>query len=159
MTAGEQDELVSIRRSELRDVHPIMQVDRLVSSAPWSQDMTITQTTGDQRVHFVVEADGRIIGHGGIALLAGDAHITSIAVDPTKQRRGYGQAVLTRLIDAACENECDGITLEVRASNAAAIALYEAAGFTSAGVRRGYYQNNGEDAVIMWKDLRPHGNS
>ena len=159
MTAGEQDELVSIRRSELRDVHPIMRVDRLVSSAPWSQDMTITQTTGDQRVHFVAEVDGRIIGHGGIALLAGDAHITSIAVDPTKQRRGYGQAVLTRLIDAACENECDGITLEVRASNAAAIALYEAAGFTSAGVRRGYYQNNGEDAVIMWKDLRPHGNS
>ena len=159
MTAGEQDELVSIRRSELRDVHPIMQVDRLVSSAPWSQDMTITQTTGDQRVHFVAEVDGRIIGHGGIALLAGDAHITSIAVDPTKQRRGYGQAVLTRLIDAACENECDGITLEVRASNAAAIALYEAAGFTSAGVRRCYYQNNGEDAVIMWKDLRPHGNS
>ena len=159
MTDGEQDELVSIRRSESRDVHPIMQVDRLVSSAPWSQDMTITQTTGDQRVHFVAEADGRIIGHGGIALLAGDAHITSIAVDPTKQRRGYGQAVLTRLIDAACENECDGITLEVRASNAAAIALYEAAGFTSAGVRRGYYQNNGEDAVIMWKDLRPHGNS
>lgn len=147
------DSSVTIRRAELRDVHAIMKLDRRVHPVAWSEPMTIKQTTGHGRLHFVVEIDPGIVAHGGVAVLAGDAHVTNIAVDPGHQRCGYGTAILGRLFEAAETNGCRGITLEVRASNSPALALYQAAGFTSAGVRPHYYQNNKEDAVIMWKEL------
>jgi len=151
------DLTVNIRRVEMRDIKEIMRLDRRVYPSPWSEKMTIEQTTGNGRVHFVVIVDDQIVGHGGIALLAKEAHVTTIAIDPDYQRSGFGSRLLDRLITSAAANQCVGITLEVRAGNWAAIALYETAGFESAGVRPRYYQNDGEDAVIMWKDLFDDG--
>ena len=141
---------VLIRPAELRDVRAIRAIDAQVYPTPWSEKLTIEQTTGPGRVHLVVEEDHRIIAHGGIALLDGDAHITTIAVDPTQQRRGIAGVLMRHLFAAALDNDCAAVTLEVRASNTAAIALYEQHGMESVGVRPGYYGDNGEDAVIMW---------
>ena len=117
---------------------------------PWSEKLTIEQTTGPGRVHLVVEENHRVVAHGGIAVMDGDAHITTIAVDPAEQRRGIASALLQHLFSAAVESDCGAVTLEVRAGNTAAIALYEQHGMASAGIRPGYYADNGEDAVIMW---------
>lgn len=139
-----------VRRAGLGDVRRIREIDAQVYPTPWSESLTVTQVTGPRRVHLVVEEDAVIIGHGGIMILDGDAHITTIAIDPLHQRRGLGDVVMKHLFNAAWANDCRGVTLEVRASNVAAIAMYEKHGMVSSGVRPGYYADNGEDAVIMW---------
>ncbi|MFT7473294.1 MAG: ribosomal-protein-alanine N-acetyltransferase [Verrucomicrobiales bacterium] len=141
---------IVIREAELRDVHDIRAIDGGVYPTPWSEKLTIQQVTGEGRVHLVAEEAGRLIGHGGIVILDGDAHISTIAVDPSHQRRGIGDVLMKHLLGAAASSGCAAVTLEVRASNEAAIALYERHGLVSSGVRPGYYGDDGEDALIMW---------
>jgi len=151
--AAEIDLTSSIRRAEPFDVASIQMIDRQVYSRPWSEAMTVEQTTGRGRVHFVVEIDHRVVAHGGFAVMIDEAHVTSIAVAPQHQRRGHGSRLLRRLFDAAIANSCAAVTLEVRQSNAPAIGFYGKHGFRSTGLRPGYYQDNGEDAIIMWNHL------
>ncbi len=143
-------EAFTIRRAELRDVRDIRAIDAQVYSAPWSENLTIQEITGTGRIHFVIEEAHTIVGHAGLAILDGDAHITTIAVGPDNQRRGIGDLLLAELFTAARANGCRALTLEVRVSNTGAIAFYERHGMESAGVRPGYYGDTGEDAVIMW---------
>jgi len=144
---------VAIRQAERRDVRAIRSIDAKVYPKPWSENMTLQQVIGPDRVHLVVEEDHRVIAHGAVLFAAGDAHITTVAVDPLHQRRGIGAVMLRHLLDAARAARCNAATLEVRVGNAAAIALYERDGFDAAGVRPRYYADTGEDALIMWKDL------
>jgi len=144
---------VGLRRAEIRDVRSIRAIDAQAYSRRWSEKMTIDQTTGDGRIHFVAEQDHRVLAHGGIAVLADVAHVTTVAVAPAHQRRGIATVLMQRLFVAATANNCSEITLEVRAGNESAIALYEHLGFESAGVRPRYYGDNGEDALIMWRSL------
>ena len=139
-----------MRRAELRDVRDIRAIDRRVYPTPWSEKLTLQQVAGKGRVHIVATEAERVVGHGGIAILDGDAHITTVAVDPAHQRRGIGDALVHELFAAAQANDCGAVTLEVRASNTSAIALYERHGMVSAGVRPSYYGDDGEDALIMW---------
>lgn len=145
--------LIGLRRAELRDVQSIRGIDAKAYPRRWSEKMTIEQTTGNGRIHFVAEQDHRVIAHGGIAVLADVAHVTTVAVAPMHQRRGIATVLMRRLFEAAKANGCEEITLEVRAGNEGAIALYERLGFESAGVRPGYYGDNGEDALILWRSL------
>jgi ribosomal-protein-alanine N-acetyltransferase len=80
-----------------------------------------------------------------------EAHITILAIAPSYQRQGFGGALLIALLTAACNRGLERATLEVRGSNSAAISLYEKFGFKKAGVRRRYYQDTGEDALILWR--------
>lgn len=144
-----------VRRAGLADVRRIRAIDAQVYPTPWSEAMTITQVDGAGRVHLVVEEDDVVIGHGGIAILDGDAHITTIAIDPTHQRRGLGDVIMKHLFNAATANGCRAVTLEVRASNDVAIAMYEKHGMVTSGVRPRYYADNGEDALIMWSQDSP----
>jgi len=142
---------VTLRRAEVRDIHDIRRIDKLVYPTPWSGNLTLREVTGNNRVHFVAELDHRVVGHGGLAVLHDEAHITTLAVHPHHQRSGVGELLLFELCAASAANNCTGVTLEVRAGNAAAIAFYEKHGFTSSGVRTGYYADTGEDALIMWR--------
>lgn len=141
---------VVVRPAERRDVHDIRAIDAQVYPRPWSEKMTIEQVIGTGRVHLVIEENHRVIGHGGVIVLAGEAHISTIAIAPVHQRRGLGAVLLGHLFAAAEANGCDSITLEVRASNEAAIGLYERYGMVSSGLRPRYYADNDEDAIIMW---------
>jgi len=143
---------VVVRRAELRDVHDIRELDSMVYRRPWSEKLTVQQVTGRGRVHLVAEESHVVIGHGGIVILDGDAHITTIAVDPTHQRRGVADLLMRHLFAESVANGCGAVTLEVRASNQAAISLYERHGMVAAGTRPGYYASDGEDAIIMWND-------
>ncbi|MEB3299905.1 MAG: ribosomal protein S18-alanine N-acetyltransferase [Candidatus Sericytochromatia bacterium] len=102
--------------------------------------------------YVVVEIDGEIVGYAGFWLILEEAHITTVAVHPDHQGQGLGEQLLVALIDAALEREARWMTLEVRVSNTGAQALYRKYGFESLGRRRGYYQNDGEDALVMWTE-------
>ena len=142
-------DMLVIRRAELFDLRPIRRIDRASFSTPWTEGLSITQITAPGRVHFVVEHAGNILGHGGLVFLDDTAHVATIAVGPSWRGCGFGDMLMNRFAEVSAANGCRGLTLEVRASNARAIALYERHDFAMVGRRKGYYRDNGEDAIIM----------
>lgn len=105
------------------------------------------ESSSDQRGE--IRNGHNILGYAAMWLMVDEAHITSIAVRETHRRRGIGELLLTSIIDLATELEAQIVTLEVRTSNLSAQALYEKYGFSRVGLRRGYYSDDGEDALIM----------
>ena len=101
--------------------------------------------------YIVAEIAGQICGYVGIWKIFEEGHITNVAVAPEFRRKHIGRAMLETLISVTAEAGIEKYTLEVRAGNEPAIRLYEGLGFKSAGIRPGYYEDNGEDAVIMWR--------
>jgi len=137
-----------MRRRHLRAVHAI---DRQVYARPWSialyhQELNQPQT----RLYRVARVDGAIVAYAGLMLVGRDGHVTSVAVDPRWQGHGIGARLLLALFRAGIAAGCDALTLEVRASNTRAQALYRRFGLAPAGVRRNYYSTEGEDALVMW---------
>jgi [ribosomal protein S18]-alanine N-acetyltransferase len=127
-------------------------IDGATSTQPWSEAAFAEELARDDRHYRVaVVDDGEVVGYGGIAVLAGDAHVMGLAVRSAARRRGWGGALLAALVAAAADAGCDGVTLEVRPSNEPARRLYGRAGFSVAGRRHGYYPD-GEDALILWRD-------
>ncbi|MGH9180842.1 MAG: ribosomal protein S18-alanine N-acetyltransferase, partial [Acidimicrobiales bacterium] len=102
------------------------------------------------RAYRVARADGTVIGYAGLMLAGLDAHVTTLAVDPAWQRHGVGTLLLAELAAQAVERRCRNLTLEVRVGNLAAQRLYGAFGFVPAGIRKNYYVETNEDALIMW---------
>ena len=151
--AAEHDVETVIRPAQLRDVYSIQSIDRSVFPKSWTQQFTVEQITRRKGAHIVAERAHRVVGHGGVAFLADDAHVTSVAVDPQHHRLGIGTTLMQELIELSAARVSGSITLEVRVSNESAIALYEQLGFESAGVRPNYYADTKEDAVIMWRSL------
>jgi ribosomal-protein-alanine N-acetyltransferase len=140
--------IAPMRNWHLRDVHTI---DTKVYPKPWSlalwrQEIALLDT----RHYVVAESGGLVVGHAGIMYVAKEGHVTTVAVDPQWQ----GRKVATRLMSALCRHALDrktsALTLEVRVGNERAIALYRRFGFAPAGVRKNYYSETNEDALIMW---------
>ena len=119
----------------------------------WSKDSFMSELSNDLAKYFsVFNTDGQLIGYCGCWQILEEAHITNIAVSPDYRRKHIGEALLTTIIDECYRNMAKYITLEVRVSNTPAISLYEKYGFKSLGARKGYYQDNNEDALIMWTE-------
>ena len=140
--------IAPMRRWHLRDVHSI---DTKVYPRPWSLALWRQEIAMlDTRHYIVAESDSRVIGHAGIMYVGNDGHVTTVAVDPQWQGRG----VATRLMSALCEHaltrSISALTLEVRVGNERAISLYRRFGFAPAGVRKNYYAEVNEDALVMW---------
>lgn len=146
-------EVVPMRRRHLRSV---VRIEQQVYPRPWSLSLFLSELALSGTRSYLVARVGRtIVGYGGLMFAAGDAHITTLAVDPTVQRHGIATRVLVVLTRKALDVGADALTLEVRASNTSAQALYRRFGFSAAGVRKGYYADNGEDAIVMWaNDIR-----
>lgn len=102
--------------------------------------------------YSALDDKNQLVGYAGTWRVLDEAHITTIAVKPEFQRKKIGEALLNKIVQDCYKNEVKYITLEVRVSNKAAIGLYEKYGFKSLGTRKGYYQNNNEDALIMWTE-------
>lgn len=116
---------------------------------PWSKKL-IEQDMDNPNCYYAVGVDdGVVLGYAGMTVIADEANITNIAVHPKHRRKGIGKVLLARLIEICEDNNFLLITLEVRRSNIAAIALYESLGFLTEGERKNYYSDNGEDALIM----------
>ncbi len=141
-----------VRRAEEKDAGSIAELERVCFSQPWSYD-SIYHDVAENKLSFylVAETGGKIIGYAGIWNIAGEGHITNVAVSPDFRRRGVGDALIEVLLKVTREAGVYSHTLEVRKGNTGALRLYAKHGFKIEGERKGYYEDNGEDALIMWR--------
>lgn len=140
-----------MQASTLKKEH-LEQIDKIEQasfSSPWSINAYLDEISNPLAHYLVVEDSSGVLAYGGFWKILNEGHITNIAVDPQKRNCGIGSFLLTNLLELAKTLEITSLTLEVRASNLAAQALYKKFGFISCGLRPGYYPD-GEAAMIMW---------
>jgi len=141
-------QLVPMRRRHLRSV---MRIETQVYPRPWSLPLFMSELNlRTSRIYYVARVNSSVVGYCGVMLVEEDAHITNIAVDPAWHRRGIGARLLLNAARQVAAHEAIRLTLEVRMSNAGAQGLYRKFGFEPAGVRKNYYAESREDALIMW---------
>jgi ribosomal-protein-alanine N-acetyltransferase len=131
----------------------LLELDQACFGGLWTMDAyqrELDSPNSDLLGLFSPISNSRLLAMGCFWSILEEAHITILAVHPQYHRQGLGQALLYSLINTACDRGLERATLEVRASNLAAISLYQKFGFKTAGRRRRYYQDNGEDALILW---------
>lgn len=144
---------MQIRALLAEDAENVAQIEAAVFSEPWKVQDFLQMVKVDYAHYFVAEIDGEIVGYCGIRNMAGDGEITNVAVVKAYRQRGIGRALMEYLLKAAPSFGIGDCTLEVRAGNAPAIALYESLGFRTEGVRPDFYEKPREDALIMWKRM------
>lgn len=144
-----------IRKAEEKDVPSIAMLEQRCFHTPWPEEFIYEDLVVSKNHYLILEQDGRPAGYAGMWIILDEAHLNNICIHPDYQGGGKGNLLLRALIQDAIRMGAGSMTLEVRVSNAPAIALYQKNGFQSAGIRRKYYQDNGEDAMIMWNtDLK-----
>lgn len=140
-------QLSPMRRKHLRSV---TRIEQTVYPQPWTTSLFMSELALRQnRAYTVARVGSLVVGYSGVMLAAGEAHITNLAVDPIWQGHGVATRLLLHDVRVALEGGVTDLTLEVRASNAPAQALYRKFGLAPSGVRKGYYADR-EDALIMW---------
>jgi ribosomal-protein-alanine N-acetyltransferase len=144
---------IEIVRSTVEHIDDIMVVEHLSFKIPWSRE-SIRQEIAQNKFAIYLSAQicGRVVGYAGMWSVCGEGHITNIAVHPEYRKNGIGSLLIEGLIDIAKTEGISRMTLEVRRSNLAAQRLYRKYGFEECGLRKSYYADNGEDAIIMWKN-------
>jgi ribosomal-protein-alanine N-acetyltransferase len=143
---------LEIRRLSYSDLPQVIAVERRAFPTPWSLAMFVLELSKPSGVCLAAVRDGVVVGHLICSRYDTVWHLMNIAVDPGLRRNGIAKALLRALLERIDDGSGEmQLTLEVRPTNRAAIALYERFGFRSAGTRPRYYQDNGEDALIMWR--------
>jgi [ribosomal protein S18]-alanine N-acetyltransferase len=146
--------LAEIRRMNTKDIKEVLEIEHSCFETPWTRsafEMEIKQNK--LAVYFVAVIEEKVVGYGGMWLIMDEAHITNIAVHPKYRGQKIGTKIMETIIQEAKNRRLLRMTLEVRNSNTVAQNLYRQLGFLPCGIRPGYYQDNGEDALIMWKNL------
>jgi ribosomal-protein-alanine N-acetyltransferase len=145
---------LEFRRLKLRDLTAIEEIERSAYPTPWSRSMFAGELAKPSSICLgAIDADEeRLVGYLIISRYVDAWHVMNLAVAVSHRRRGIATRLMERLFEVTAGDGRRGYTLEVRVSNEAAIKLYESLGFKARGVRRGYYTDNREDALIMWKD-------
>jgi ribosomal-protein-alanine N-acetyltransferase len=142
-----------IERMRHSDIPAVQEIEREIFLSPWPRNAYASELSQNRQAHyFVLREGGTVIAYGGLWKVADEAHVTTIGVRAQNQHQGLGTGMFAALVQRSYELGARWITLEVRASNDHAIRLYERFGFKAIGRRRGYYTDNGEDAVVMWSD-------
>jgi ribosomal-protein-alanine N-acetyltransferase len=141
-------DIVTMRRRHLRSV---MRIEAQVYPRPWTLGLFLSELAlRATRVYMVARVGSVVVGYAGLMLTGDEGHVTTIAVDPAWHRMGIGTRLLLALSRAGMARGCNALTLEVRMSNAPAQAMYREFGYVPAGVRKGYYAETNEDALVMW---------
>jgi ribosomal-protein-alanine N-acetyltransferase len=150
-------EITMMRRRHLRGV---LKIEQQVYPRPWSLGLFLSEMAlRTTRIYLVAKSGVTVVGYAGLMLTGSDGHVTTIAVDPACHRRGIGSRLLVELSRLGIASGCTALTLEVRTSNDAAQEMYRRFGYAPAGVRKNYYAETNEDALIMWAhdvDLAPY---
>ena len=145
---------IKIQRMQKSDVDNVINIEeKAYGEHHWSKESFLNELSNDlARYYAAFDINGNLLGYAGCWQILEEVHITNITVSPDFRRQKIGERLLRQIIDDCYKNKAKYITLEVRVSNNAAIKLYEKYGFKSLGTRKGYYQNNNEDALIMWTE-------
>ena len=142
--------MIEVRRLAYSDLPQVVAIERRAFPAPWSLAMFVLELSKPSGICLAAQDGDRLAGYLVCSRYETVWHVMNVSVDPDLRRRGIATQLLGVLF-AQAGGRHERFTLEVRTSNTAAIALYEHNGFKAAGIRRRYYQDNGEDAVIMWR--------
>lgn len=143
---------MTIRQADVKDVDAIYEIETLCFPDPWSRESLREELGENPRAFYVVAEIGReVVGYAGLWWILDEGHITNVAVKPGFRNRRIGSQIIEAMLEHTGEQGIRHYTLEVRASNVSARALYEKFGFEVLGVRKGYYQVGHEDALIMWR--------
>ena len=132
------------------DAEAVANIEHESFPTPWSREDFWREASNDFACYIVALDDAEIIGFGGCWISFEEAQVTNIALTSVQRGRGLGKALMARLMRAAAARGAERMTLEVRPSNTPALRLYEGLGFAAAGIRKKYYQDNDEDAILMW---------
>ena len=144
---------VAIRKATVKDAKAMAILDQACFTLPWSKEAFRREFDDNNMAFYLVAVVSEsIIGYVGLWWIMGEGHITNFAVHPEYRRQGIGERLLAQLIKISKEKGIDKHTLEVRASNEAAINLYKKFEFKISGIRKEYYSDNLEDALILWRD-------
>ena len=136
-----------MRRRHLRAV---LRIEEHTSSTPWSHGLFLAEARRPERIYLVARMGSTVVGFAGLLFALTDGHVTTIAVDPERQGARIGTRLMLVLLREAIARGATAVTLEVRASNEAAQALYRRFGFLPVGTRKGYYRHPDEDALVLW---------
>ena len=144
---------VELRRLDTGDLDGVEAIERESYATPWSRSMFDAELRKPSSLALgAFTNDDALVGYAFVSRYVDAWHVMNIAVTDAFRRRGIASALLERLFEVTETDSRRGYTLEVRVSNAGAIALYEKLGFERRGIRRGYYTDNREDALIMWRE-------
>jgi ribosomal-protein-alanine N-acetyltransferase len=133
-------------------IDDIMIVENLSFSIPWSKNAFVEEITKNSFAFYYAGVfGGKAVGYGGMWQVFDEGHITNIAVHPEFRKIGIASSILKHMIGESIKKGVKKMTLEVRSSNVSALRLYQKYGFINEGIRKSYYADNGEDAIIMWK--------
>jgi ribosomal-protein-alanine N-acetyltransferase len=146
---------VELRQLSYGDLPAVLAIERRSFTTPWSLAMFVLELSKPSGVCLAATVEGRLVGYLVCSRYADVWHLMNVAVAPERRRAGVATSLLRRMVELAGSDA--RYTLEVRTSNWSAIAMYEGLGFRPAGHRRGYYHDNGEDALIMWLEPTPVG--
>ena len=145
------NESITVRPMVMTDVDGVMAVEHDSFLTPWSRSAFEEELAQNRLARYIVAVEnGEIVGYAGTWLVINEAHVTNVAVSGQRRREGIGRLLMQNLMELARDNDMESMTLEVRVSNAAARHLYEQLGFVEAGIRKNYYSETKEDALILW---------
>jgi len=133
-----------------RHLPAVLAIEEQVQPRPWSERIFRSELGQPNRCYLVARQGANVVGFAGVLLVLDEGHVTNVAVDPSWHRRAVATSLLVRLCRTAAERGARNLTLEVRMSNDGAQALYRRFGFAPGGVRKAYYPDNREDALVMW---------
>ncbi|UFT99836.1 ribosomal protein S18-alanine N-acetyltransferase [Radiobacillus kanasensis] len=144
-----------IRKMVLEDIDQVVDIEQQSFATPWPRDIFFNELTNNQYAnYFVVEVDGLVVGYCGLWVVIDDAQITNIAILPSHRGQSYGKALFQHVMHKATALGALRLSLEVRLSNTVAQRMYRSFGLVPGGIRKSYYTDNNEDALVMWVNLR-----
>ncbi|ULT57297.1 ribosomal protein S18-alanine N-acetyltransferase [Neobacillus drentensis] len=136
------------------DIDQVLEVEHASFTTPWSREAFFNEIHNNKfAVYIVLEENEKIVGYCGTWVVIDEAHVTNIAIRPEYRGKKLGEALLSKLISTTREMGVRSMTLEVRVTNHVAQSLYRKFGFQNGGIRKNYYSDNQEDALIMWVNL------
>lgn len=142
--------MIRLRAMHLDDVPAVAALDARCIPTPWSAETFAAELSNPIGYYRVAERGGEVVGYLGAHVVLDEAHVVTVGVAPELRRQGIGERLLAEALQHAVEQGCRRVTLEVRAFNEPAQALYRKYGFTPVSRRPRYYSDNGEDAIVMW---------
>lgn len=145
---------IHIRKMKEGDLKEVMEIEKVSFSSPWSRNVFAQEVKENRYAHYFVLEDGnKVVGYAGMWIVIDDAQVTNIAIHPNYRGKKLGEKLFGYLLQYALHQRVVRLSLEVRVSNLVAQRMYRKFGLVPAGIRKNYYTDNQEDALIMWVNL------